>query len=44
MLQLSRHSEFKDMASITVQIAGDSTRFGKDVKKVVQESWKKVGL
>jgi Zn-dependent metalloprotease len=44
MLQLSRQSQFKDMASITVQIAGDSTRFGKDVKKVVQESWKKVGL
>ena len=44
MLQLSRHSQFKDMASITVQIAGDSSRFGKDVKKVVQDAWKKVGL
>ena len=44
MLQLSRNSQFKDMASITEQIAGDSSRFGKDVKKVVQEAWKKVGL
>lgn len=44
MLQLSRHSQFKDMASITVQIAGDSSRFGKEVKKAVGDAWKKVGL
>jgi Zn-dependent metalloprotease len=44
MLQLSRDSQFKDMVAITVQIAGDKSRFGKDVKKAVQDAWKKVGL
>jgi Zn-dependent metalloprotease len=44
MLQLSRTSQFKDMAAITVQIAGDKTRFGKDVKPAVKDAWKKVGL
>jgi Zn-dependent metalloprotease len=44
MLQLSRTSQFKDMAAITVQIAGDKSRFGKDAKKAVQNAWKKVGL
>jgi Zn-dependent metalloprotease len=44
MLQLSRTSQFKDMVAITVQIAGDKSRFGKDVKKAVQDAWKKVGL
>jgi Zn-dependent metalloprotease len=44
MLQLSRQSEFADLARITVQIAGDSRRFGKDAKKAVQSAWKKVGL
>ncbi len=44
MLQLSRNSQFKDMASITEQIAGDTSRFGKDAKKTVKEAWKKVGL
>ena len=44
MLQLSRTSGFADMASITVQIAGDADRFGKDAKKVVRDAWKKVGL
>jgi len=44
MLQLSRNSQFKDMAAITEQIAGDTSRFDKDVKKVVREAWKRVGL
>ena len=44
MLQLSRTSQFKDMAAITVQIAGDKSRFGKEAKKAVQDAWKKVGL
>jgi len=44
MLQLSRRSQFQDMASITAQIAGDTSRFGRDVKRAVQEGWKKVGL
>ena len=44
MLQLSRNSQFKDMASITEQIAGDTSRFGKETKKAVKEAWKKVGL
>jgi Zn-dependent metalloprotease len=44
MLQLSRTSVFTDMAAITVQIAGDAGRFGKDAKRIVRDSWKKVGL
>lgn len=44
MLQLSRDSQFKDMVAITVQIAGDKSRFGKDVKKAVRDAWKRVGL
>jgi Zn-dependent metalloprotease len=44
LLQLSRTSVFSDMAAITVQIAGDADRFGKDAKKVVRDAWKKVGL
>jgi len=44
LLQLSRRSQFKDMAAITTQIAGDTTRFGKGVKKAVTDAWKQVGL
>jgi hypothetical protein len=44
MLQLSRTSVFSDMAAITVQIAGDAGRFGKDAKRIVRDAWKKVGL
>jgi len=44
MLQLSRTSVFADMAALTAQIAGDSSRFGKDAKKIVRDAWKKVGL
>ena len=44
MLQLSRASVFADMAAITVQIAGDADRFGKDAKRIVRDAWKKVGL
>ena len=44
MLQLSRQSQFADLAAITLQIAGDTSRFGKDAKKAVQSAWKKVGL
>ena len=44
MLQLSRTSVFSDMAAITVQIAGDAGRFGKDAKRIVRDAWKKAGL
>jgi hypothetical protein len=44
MLQLSRTSVFADMAAITVQIAGDTGRFGKDAKRIVRNAWNKVGL
>jgi Zn-dependent metalloprotease len=44
LLQLSRTSQFADMAAIAVQIAGDTARFGKEAKKAVREAWKKVGL
>ena len=44
LLQLSRSSVFADMAAITVQIAGDASRFGKDAKRIVRDAWKKVGL
>ena len=40
--QLSRTSQFADLAKITGQIAGD--RFGAAVKKAVKAAWKKVGL
>jgi Zn-dependent metalloprotease len=42
MLQLSRTSQFADMAKITAQIAGD--RFDAATKKAVRAGWKKVGL
>ena len=44
LLQLSRRSQFADMAAITVQIAGDTARFGKDARKAVRDAWKKVGV
>ena len=42
MLQLSRTSQFKDLAAITAQIAGD--RFDAATRKAVKAAWKKVGL
>ena len=42
MLQLSRTSQFADLAKITAQIAGD--RFDVATKKAVKAAWKKVGL
>jgi Zn-dependent metalloprotease len=42
MRQLSRTSQFADMAKITAQIAGD--RFDAATKKAVRAGWKKVGL
>lgn len=42
MLQLSRTSQFADLARITAQIAGD--RFGAASRKAVRAAWKKVGL
>jgi Zn-dependent metalloprotease len=42
MLQLSRTSQFADMARLTAQIAGD--RFDAATKKAVKAAWKKVGL
>ena len=42
MLQLSRTSQFADLARITAQVAGD--RFGAAAKKAVKAAWKKVGL
>ena len=42
MLQLSRTSQFADIAKITAQIAGD--RFDAATKKAVRAGWKKVGL
>ncbi len=42
MLQLSRTSQFADLAKITAQIAGD--RFDAATKKAVKAAWKKVGL
>ena len=42
MLQLSRTSEFADLARITAQVAGD--RFGAPVRKAVRAAWRKVGL
>ncbi|NBW95308.1 MAG: M4 family peptidase [Planctomycetia bacterium] len=42
MLQLSRTSQFADLARITAQIAGES--LGAAAKKAVRVAWKKVGL
>jgi Zn-dependent metalloprotease len=42
MLQLSRTSQFADLARITAQVAGD--RFGATTRKAVRAAWKKVGL
>jgi Zn-dependent metalloprotease len=42
MLQLSRTSQFADLARITAQIAGD--RLGAAARKTVRAAWKKVGL
>jgi Zn-dependent metalloprotease len=42
MLQLSRTSDFDDLATLTAQIAGD--RFGAAAKKAVRGAWRKVGL
>jgi Zn-dependent metalloprotease len=42
MLQISRTSQFADLARITAQIAGDS--LGAAAKKAVKAAWKKVGL
>jgi len=42
MRQLSRTSQFADLARITAQIAGDS--HGSAAKKAVNAAWKKVGL
>jgi Zn-dependent metalloprotease len=40
--QLSRTSQFADLAKLTAQIAGD--RFGAAARKAVRAAWKKVGL
>ncbi len=42
MLQLSRTSQFEDLARITAQVAAD--RFGAAARKAVRAAWKKVGL
>jgi Zn-dependent metalloprotease len=42
MLQLSRTSQFADLARITAQVAGD--RFGAATRKAIRAAWKKVGL
>jgi Zn-dependent metalloprotease len=42
MLQLSRTSQFTDLARITAQIAGDT--LGAAAKKAVKAAWKKVGV
>jgi Zn-dependent metalloprotease len=42
MLQISRTSQFADLARITAQIAGDT--LGAAAKKAVKAAWKKVGL
>jgi len=41
-LQLSRDSQFADLARVTAQIAAD--QFGATARKVVRAAWKKVGL
>ncbi len=42
MLQLSRTSDFAEMAALTAQIAGD--RFGAATRRAVRTAWKRVGL
>ena len=42
LLQLSRTSQFADLARITTRIAGD--RFGAAARKAVRGAWKKVGV
>jgi Zn-dependent metalloprotease len=42
MLQLSRTSQFEDLARITAQVAAD--QFGAAARKAVKAAWKKVGL
>jgi Zn-dependent metalloprotease len=42
LLQLSRTSQFADLARITAQIAGDT--LGAAARKTVRAAWKKVGL
>jgi Zn-dependent metalloprotease len=42
MLQLSRTSQFKDLARVTAQIAAD--RWGAAARRTVKAAWKKVGL
>jgi hypothetical protein len=42
MLQLSRTSQFTDLARISAQIAGDT--LGAAAKKAVKAAWKKVGV
>jgi Zn-dependent metalloprotease len=42
MLQLSRTSQFADLARITAQVAGD--QFGAASRKAIRAAWKKVGL
>ncbi len=42
MLQLSRDSQFSDLARLTAQIAAD--RFGAAARKTVKAAWKQVGL
>ena len=42
MLQLSRTSQFDDLARITAQVAAN--RFGAAARKAVRAAWKKVGL
>jgi Zn-dependent metalloprotease len=42
MLQLSRTSQFADLARISAQVAHD--RFGAGARKAVRGAWKKVGL
>jgi Zn-dependent metalloprotease len=42
LLQLSRDSQFADLARVTAQIAAD--QFGAAARKTVRAAWKKVGL
>jgi Zn-dependent metalloprotease len=42
LLQLSRDSQFADLARVTAQIAAD--QFGATARKAVRAAWKKVGL
>ena len=42
LVQLSRTSQFSDMAKLTARIAGD--RYGAATRKAVRAAWKRVGL